>query len=307
MVADLNFQTEFAERLKAQYNISGKAFFVNGATSALPYGAAPGADSASYGNSELTPFATIDYAIGKCTASRGDAIFVLGSHTETVTSAITLDVAGVQIIGLPVGNKFPTITGNGTIDAMTVTAANCKIMNLEFAAPETDAQTADINIAAGYCEVKNTRHIGSQTAKNKVDIITLTASANYAVLDGVKIYNSVVEVVGGIVLEGACNGVEIKNCFVFDSIGFTDGSISDEATATGLYIHHNVFSNAKADTVVMEFGNNSTGVCSFNHVNGRHTTLASNVTTGTGMAFFENRVVEEAALNGAIIPAADSD
>jgi hypothetical protein len=44
-----------------------------------------------------------------------------------------------------------------------------------------------------------------------------------------------------------------------------------------------------------------------NRCSGRHTTIASNIVPGTGMDFFENYVVEEAALNGIIIPVADAD
>lgn len=265
-------------------------------------------DSASNPGTDIrNPLATIDNAINQCTAGKGDIIIVLPTHTETVTTQISLDVSDVTILGVKRANKRPVITGNGTIDVIDISAAGCSVIGLQFAAPGTDAQTADINVDAANCAVIDTVHIGSTTAKNKVDIITLTANADDVLIDGVRIYNTVVEVVGGIVFEGALTNAEVRNCFVFDSIGFTGGSISDEATATGLYIHHNVFANAKADTVVAEFGNNSTGVMSFNHINGRHSTLASNVTTGTGMNFFENRVVEQAALNGAIIPVADTD
>ena len=305
-MGDPNAITPLAQRLKAQYGITGRAFFVNG-SSVYPFGGVAGADNPNMGTSELQPFATIDYAIGRCTASRGDAIFVAALHTETVTSAITLDVIGVQIIGLSAGAYIPTVTGNGTIDAMTVTAAACSIQNIAFAAPGTDAQTSDINIAAAHCLVKNTRHVGSTTAKNKVDIITITADGDNCIIDGVHIVNPTVEVVGGIVLEGAADAVEIKNCVILDVVGFTNGAIADEAAATNVFLHHNVIQNAKAATVVLSFANNSVGICSFNHVSGRHTTIASNVATGTSMDFFENRVTEEATLNGMIMPAADSE
>lgn len=127
------------------------------------------------------------------------------------------------------------------------------------------------------------------------------------VIDGAYIYNTVVEVVGGIVFEGALSRGEVKNCFVFDSIGFTDGCISDEAIAVGIYVHHNTFMNAKAGTVVMNWTTNSTGTCSYNNIVGRNTTIQSNVTTGTGMNFFQNFGVEEAAKNGLLIPVADAE
>lgn len=254
------------------------------------------------------PFATIQKGIDACTASRGDIVMVKPFHAETVTAQIDLDVIGVSVVGLGGTTSMPTITVNGTIDGIDMSAANCSVSNIRFAAPGTDTQTADINVDAAGCSVIGTYHIGSTTSKNKVSIITLTANADDALIDGVRIYNDVVALTGGgIALEGACSRVEIRNCFIWDSIGLDLGAVFDGATALAVYIHHNVFKNAKAATVVLEFGNNSTGICSFNHVSGRHTTIASNVAAGTGMDFFENRVTEEAALNGMIMPAADSD
>lgn len=250
---------------------------------------------------------TLALAYSASTASRGDHIYVSPYHTETVTSVLTVSKAGVQIIGKKLGNQRPVITGNSTADTISLEAAGCSVKGLEFAVPGTDAQTADINIAAARCSVEDTLHHGSTTALNKVNMITLTAAANYALIDGVRMYNTTVEVPAAIAIEGALTGAEIRNSFIFDTIGYTNGAIADAATALSLYIHHNVIKNAKAGTVVLAFSNNSTGVCSFNHISGRHTTLASNVTAGTGMDFFENRVTEEAALNGAIIPAADTD
>ena len=42
-------------------------------------------------------------------------------------------------------------------------------------------------------------------------------------------------------------------------------------------------------------------------MNGRHTTIQSNVTPGTGMAFHETYGVEEAAKNGLLMPAVDAE
>lgn len=253
-----------------------------------------------------TVFNTIDAAIGACTASRGDVIFVVPGYTETVTAAITMDVANVSIIGLGEGNQRPLITGNFAGDAVTMTAAGCRFENIRFAAPETDDQTADINIAAAGCVVRNTYHIGSQTSKNKTDVITVTAAGDDAIIEGVRVYNVTVDCVSAISLEGVADRVVIRNCIIQGN--FSTAALMDEATCTLALIENNLIKNTKAATAVVDFSTgNSTGVMRFNHISGRHTTLASNVAAGTGMDFFENRVVEEAALNGAVIPAADTD
>lgn len=95
------------------------------------------------------PFATIDAAIGACTASKGYIILVKQGHAETTTAAITMDVAGVTIVGLGVGRNRPSITANfgSAGDTLTVTAANCMIQNLRFVASSA-SQNAQVNVAA---------------------------------------------------------------------------------------------------------------------------------------------------------------
>jgi hypothetical protein len=80
----------------------GKVFWVSNATT-LQVGEKGGSD----GNKGTfnAPFGTIDYAIGQCTAGRGDVIFVKPGHAETISAAgsIACDVAGVAIVGLGSG------------------------------------------------------------------------------------------------------------------------------------------------------------------------------------------------------------
>lgn len=70
------------------------------------------------------PFATIDYAIGRCTASNGDIIICKAGHAETLTTAsdITCDVAGVTIMAAPgaAGALRPTLTFSSTDNTASV-------------------------------------------------------------------------------------------------------------------------------------------------------------------------------------------
>lgn len=84
------------------------------------------------GTDPSEPFKTLDYAIGKCTASQGDTIFVMEGHAET-TTAIALDVAGITILGLGVGRTRPTFTATtAASDLIDVTVANCRIGNIRL-------------------------------------------------------------------------------------------------------------------------------------------------------------------------------
>lgn len=70
------------------------------------------------------PFKTIDYAIGRCTASNGDVIICKAGHAETLTTAsdITCDVAGVTIMAASgaVGALRPALTFSSTDNTASV-------------------------------------------------------------------------------------------------------------------------------------------------------------------------------------------
>lgn len=92
-------------------------------------------DSAGKGQTPEAPFATLDYAVGQCEASIGDTIILLPGHAETITASVTLtlDVAGIVVIGIGEGPLKPTITlGTDTTATVTISAANVNIKNVIF-------------------------------------------------------------------------------------------------------------------------------------------------------------------------------
>src|SRR5947207_10411701 len=82
---------------------TGNIFFVNSVT---------GTDSAGNGQNPDSPFASLAYAIGQCTASNDDRIYIMAGHVEAVIAAgtIALNKIGVSIIGLGSGNSRPTFS-----------------------------------------------------------------------------------------------------------------------------------------------------------------------------------------------------
>ena len=158
----------------------GKVFWVNN-SSVL----APGGITGSNNNDGTyrKPFSTIDGAIGKCTADRGDIIMVMPGHAETLStaSAITMDVAGVAIIGLGTGAKRPTLTFSATDATVVISAANCSLVNIILQAGIADVVTA-LSLAA-TADGTSFEHIESYEGAvagtyNFVDVITLATGAN---------------------------------------------------------------------------------------------------------------------------------
>lgn len=146
-------------------------------------GGSNASDSASNGG-KLAPFSTIDYAVGKCTANNGDVIIVMPGHTETITAAggLSLDVAGVSIIGIGAGSSRPTINFTTAVGAdMDVNAANITMSNFLFTGG-IDALTGPIDINASDFKLINceTRDVTGQTT----DFIVTDANADRLLIDG---------------------------------------------------------------------------------------------------------------------------
>jgi|CXWL01.1.fsa_nt_gi lipopolysaccharide export system protein LptA len=105
----------------------------------------------------LTPeaaFTTIDSAIGACTANKGDVIYVLPGHAETISAAagIAADVAGISIIGLGNGTDRPTLTLSATDSTIAVSAANITFKNLIIKSSVNELVKI-FNITAAYCTI----------------------------------------------------------------------------------------------------------------------------------------------------------
>lgn len=177
-----------------------------------------GADAANDGTFNK-PFATLDYAVGRCTANNGDIILLKPGHAENITTHdnIDFDVAGIEVIGLGQGNDRATFTWSGT-DAtacMTVGADNVALRNLVFVCNDTGN------------DVASALQIGADTTG--IDDVTV---------DSCEFRNSSGDFLIGILVQDGQNRVTVSRC-VFDMVGGSnsDAAISFTATATAVSGH----------------------------------------------------------------------
>ena len=75
----------------------------------------------------------------------------------------------------------PTITGNGVIDVINISAANCEINNIRFDTALA-AVTADINIGAADCVIRNCEFVAG--ASNTNAVITVPDAGDRSVIEG---------------------------------------------------------------------------------------------------------------------------
>lgn len=159
--------------------VTGSVFFVDSST---------GSDS-NDGKSKDLPLATLDRALTLCTANKGDVIYLMPGHAETITGAggITLDKAGVSVIGLGRYDARPAflMDGAATVTAL-VTAANVTVKNCVFRAGHADIAVCFTITAKGF-RLDSCLFEQNVVNENWVDIIHAGAADND--YDGLEIVN----------------------------------------------------------------------------------------------------------------------
>jgi len=155
----------------------GKVFWVNNSTVLAPGGIG---GSNSNDGTFTRPFSTLDYAIGKCTASRGDVIYVMPGYTQTMAAAdaVDVDVHGVRIIGLGRGTLRPKFTYSNAAGEFVIGADNVRIENLWFVPSVTDITHAiDVEASATDVEIINCDFSGAEAAGTDEFTAAITAVA----------------------------------------------------------------------------------------------------------------------------------
>jgi len=164
------------DELDAIGRTSGKVWYVNSTTTNA-------SDTTASGESWDSPLATIDAAVGKCTANVGHKIYVGPGHAETVTAAagLVFDIAGIEVVGFGIGTNRPAINlGTATTADVDVDAANVTLRNLRFvSAINSLANCLDVN--ANNCTVDGCDFIGASTLEIVCGIDIATTTDNHTI------------------------------------------------------------------------------------------------------------------------------
>lgn len=286
---------------------SGQVFYVCSVTGSDAYD----------GKSPATAFATVDFAIGKCTANKGDVILLMPDHAETVTAtSIALDVAGVRIVGLGTGANRPTFTYGAAAATITVTGANCMWANCRFVANFLNVAAAfTVGAAKGFHVLGNTA-MDTSSVLNFLSFLVTGSTNNQA---------DALTVKGNYFLGKATS----PNAFVSilaneDRIDISDNEVFMAATndvghfitlsskiLTGARISRNKCIVVGATTATVGIfltgsGTTSTGVVDNNYVASLDTTSELIATAGTGLSYFENYYTGNADASGKLWPVVDA-
>jgi hypothetical protein len=250
------------------------------------------------------PWGTVDYAIGRCTASNGDMIMVKPGHAETLAANVTMDVIGVQIIGLGRGNLRPTLTVGGGDYTVTMTAANSSISNFRIVLEDTnDTVTSAFTITADGCMVEGCETVVHATAQFTTHLTATDAQF-------VEIRNNTFKSLhtasstSGIVVDGCddlvIDGNVVDGHFTEHALdNTTPGSVDEILRAT---ITNNLLMNRSTTggDLCVELDAAATGFFAYNQLVGGLATTAANFDIGN-MATCESYVSDTVGVDVATI------
>lgn len=201
-----------------------------------------GVDASGYGYSPEAPVATLDYAVGLCTANNNDVIVVMTGHAESIAGAagVNIDVAGVTVKGLGAGRGRPTFTLSAAASSFDIAAANCKVENLVFLTGEDHAEM--INVTAADCVIKDCEIVLGATGKEAVIGILAGANADRLRVENCFLHDIGVAGCDHAISFGACDHAVIKDCTI-TGLFAVGGAIENSAAAVDVIIDGNTILN----------------------------------------------------------------
>lgn len=296
---------------------TGRVFFVDSTSSAK-------GDDTSHGNTPQAPFATLDFAIGQCTANRGDRIYVLPGHIETITSAagINCDVAGVQIFGIGQGRDRAKITlASSTAASIDINAQSVWLKNLVIDMTGIDqigsggAGNGGIRVKAADARIEGNDLIIASASNQVVNAIGLDTNAHRCRIIGNRLGGTeTAGPVSAIDLYGAgsltVEGIEIGWNIISGDFSAAGIQILATDNYIGAYIHDNIITNRNSgnDCLYINAGSSSAGVVFRNHFVGPSASGAY-VAPTAGWANIQNYGydIDTTGVNPVLVPAIGTD
>lgn len=263
---------------------TGEIFFVHSGT---------GVNAAGGGRNPDAPLATLDYAIGLCTANKGDMIYLMPGHAETIaaTDGFDADVAGIRIVGLGWGALRPTFTFTATASQVNIGANNVTIENVRFVAGISAVVSAVQVEGKTDATFRNCEwYWGDTTGYDFVISLELEAGSHRCTVEGCAFLAepAVAGAAAGVKLVGASNNVTVR-----DSSFLGDYSLACMSGITTLSQHllflDNLVHNTDAGEPYLEVLTGTTGIIAGTRGQASGGTVAANA-VADAMSHVENYV-----------------
>lgn len=228
----------------------GQVFFVQSVHSQA-------ADAVGHGSVER-PYATIAYAMGKCTSNNSDHIVVGPGHVEVIAGAggVATSKTGVTVVGVGHGAAKPQLSFTATASTFDITDASFAMANVLLTG-DIDAIVTMLNISAADCTLTNieTRDVTGQMT----DCITSDANADRLLIDGWIHRGAAADGADHALILNGADDQHIKNFQLYGN--FDEGAIEAESAATvRTRIHDGLIWTEGAEDLAIVMLTASTGV-----------------------------------------------
>jgi hypothetical protein len=299
----------------------GRVFWVTNSSTTLSETSVGGADGNA--GTYQRPMASIDAAVNKCVAGRGDIIVLGPGHAESVTSATTinLDVAGVAIVGLGAGSSRPTLTFTTANTAtIPVSAANISIKNVLFVGNFLSIASAITVAAAPWFTVEDCEFKDTSAILGFLTPITTTVSVN---ADHLHFINNRVHSIAtttpgpAVVIAGTMTGLTVNdNRVVHGTISNNIAALVEHGALvmTDFECKRNTVYSINTDTatgaiLVKTTATTGSGMIAHNRIRALDVAAAIVVTaTAVQYGLFDNLYIGDGTSNsGFVLPAIGSD
>lgn len=226
------------------------------------------------------PFATLDYAVSQCTASKGDIVVIKEYHTENITSATSTNIAtaGVKVIGLGCGESMPVFT------TTTTTAAK-------------------LSIDASGVLLKNVRVVAGVDGNTNLVDVNSPCRLEGVIVEGTNSYQPLAGIDVGGASANTCDETELVGCkVVLKSSGSANGLVFSKATDRSVIAGCTFDGNASTGMITCVAANNQTNLyVEDNKISNAHATgFGATLATSTGI-FKQNTGVVVSAGNVAAL------
>ena len=297
----------------------GQVYWVSNATPTLP-----GQIGGSDGNPGTfnAPFGTLEYAVSRCTANRGDIIFIKPGHAETISSATALsfDVAGIAIVGLGTGTKRPTFTfDTAATTTIAVAADNVSILNCRFIGNYLSITAAFTVGAAAYFTIDNCSFTDTSAILGFLSAVKTTVSVNSDFLQISNCYiksDATTKSVAPIVVLNTMTGLTLTDNYVVQTVAQNNVSqfLSHAALVmTAALISGNTVYSVNTDSATGAFlvttsATTGSGIIKNNVVRGLDTAASLMITAAAVQyGLFNNLYIGDVGYSGFVLPAIGTD
>lgn len=197
-------------------------------------------------------FPTLEAAMATCRANRGDTIFCMPQHVQSVTTTPTF-TAGVRIVGIGNGDERPTFNWTATTSQWAIAVANVSIENciLNLAATAATVTAKAITISGAKSGIKDCAiNMGISSTQLATIGIEYTTGADRLLLDS----NDILSVAtaantNGVKLTNAVDQARIVgNTISLGMAATTSSVITMTAAPTNILIKNNELTNSIASS-----------------------------------------------------------